>query len=296
MHTTHKLLPSNPLSSRGLSSKPEAQARDCPVRESAIRDCPFWESSARTRSKRVRPAFTLVELLVVIVILAMLASLITMAASRAMTAARNAAIKAEIDMLHMAMMNYKNEYGSFPPCYDSLTLTGTGLAGRHVARLFPRCTTGTIASQLTTLFTGKNPTYIAPSNAIAFWLSGYADNPIAPLTPGSREKLYQFDMSRVDATTGIYYPSSKPGSPFIYIHRGEYGNSWPGANFTYSINSNSYVIPANTYSALTVGGTYGNLDSFQILCAGQDQEFGNDDDLSNVWPGTRRAYLDSLNP
>jgi prepilin-type N-terminal cleavage/methylation domain-containing protein len=93
---------------------------------------------------RVRSGFTLVELLVVIVILAMLASLITVAASRAMTAARNAAIKAEIDMLHMAIMNYKNEYGSFPPCVDteyaSNSYTSNGQAAKHIARVFPRCT------------------------------------------------------------------------------------------------------------------------------------------------------------
>ena len=37
-----------------------------------------------------------------------------------------------------------------------------------------------------------------------------------------------------------------------------------------------------------------NPDTFQILCAGQDEEFGTDDDLSNFWPGTKRDYLDSL--
>jgi hypothetical protein len=38
-----------------------------------------------------------------------------------------------------------------------------------------------------------------------------------------------------------------------------------------------------------------NADTFQILCAGRDEIFGNDDDLSNFWPGTRKDYLDSLN-
>jgi hypothetical protein len=39
---------------------------------------------------------------------------------------------------------------------------------------------------------------------------------------------------------------------------------------------------------------FANPDTFQILCAGRDEIFGNDDDLSNFWPGTRREYLDSL--
>ena len=32
-----------------------------------------------------------------------------------------------------------------------------------------------------------------------------------------------------------------------------------------------------------------------VLHPGRDGEFGNDDDLSNFWPGTRKDYLDSLN-
>jgi len=248
-----------------------------------------------------RSAFTLVELLVVIVILAMLASLVTVAGSRAMTAARNAAIKAEIDMLHMSIMNYKNEYGSFPPCHDSLTLTGTGLAGRHVARLYPRSTTAVITSELNTLLSTRNPPYVAPSNALSFWLSGYSDNPTAPLALGNRKKLHDFDMSRLDLNSGIYYPSSKPASPLIYINSADYGNSWPFVAFTYSINSNSYVIEPNTYFAQPVTGAYtnsgpfANPETFQILCAGADAIFGTEDDLSNFWPSTRKAYIDSLN-
>ena len=249
-----------------------------------MRECPFFRTPVGAGSHRSRSAFTLVELLVVIVILAMLASLVTVAASRAMTAARNAAIKAEIDMLHMAIMNYKNEYGSFPPCYAP-TITGTDVASRHVQRIFPR--TATISTEVTAP--------VNPTNSLFGWLQGYTDNPLQPVTGGARKKLYDFDLARVDGSTGGYYPSGKPGSPYIYFVSGTSAN---GYGTVASPNTWTVAVSGTHFAqsqVLSTGTAFFNPDTFQILCAGRDEQFGNDDDLSNFWPRTRREYLDSLN-
>jgi type II secretory pathway pseudopilin PulG len=241
-----------------------------------------------------------VELLVVIVILAMLASLVTVAGSRAMTAARNAAIKAEIDMLHMAIMNYKNEYGSFPPCYDTTSYNVNGPAARHLSRLFPRCNTNTEFLPAVTLLPA---TAMSPLTAIVSWLSGFTDNPASPLLPGSnRKKLYDFDRSRLSSTSSVdipntqlvYHPSSKPQSPYIYINSSAYGtiaapNHFPiqssihiprAAGFdTITLESTSYTPQVQVLSS---GVTFFNADTFQILCAGQDGIFSEDANMNGV--------------
>ena len=79
---------------------------------------------------RARGGFTLVELLVVIIIIAILAAIAVPAVMRATATAQNARIKTEIDMLHMAIQQYKNEYGSYPPAVDVDT------AGNPVATNF----------------------------------------------------------------------------------------------------------------------------------------------------------------
>jgi len=235
--------------------------------------------------------FTLVELLVVILIVALLAALVTPAVMQAQVAARNAAIKAEIDMLHMAIMNYKNEYGSFPPCADSTSYSAGGPAAKHLARLFPRCASP--ADQ----FTGF-PT-LTPQNALVAWLGGYTDDPTLPITGGARKKLYDFDQSRIANIS--YYPSGKPGSPYIYINAANYTTGSGAATTILSIS-----LTGGTYFAhrvpLSATGNFNTLtqpafnpDTFQILCAGRDEKFGTDDDLSNFWPGTKKDYLDSLN-
>jgi prepilin-type N-terminal cleavage/methylation domain-containing protein len=249
------------------------------------RRCPrlsVWERPAGGRVK-VPAAFTLVELLVVIGIIAVLAALVTPAVMRAQASARNAAIKAEIDMLHMAIMNYKNEYGSFPPCYAP-TITGTDVASRHVLRIFPR--TANISTEVAAA--------VNPMNAIYGWLLGYTDDPARPVSGGNRKKLYDFDMARVDAASGAYYPSGKQGSPYIYFVSGTTANGYGTLALP-----NSWAVPTSgshtpQIQVLSSGTAFFNPDTFQILCAGRDEQFGNDDDLSNFWPGTRRDYLDSL--
>jgi prepilin-type N-terminal cleavage/methylation domain-containing protein len=286
--------------------------------------------------------FTLVEILVVLIIVAMLAGLLTPAVMQSLRKARNAAIKSEIDMLHMAVMNYKNEYGSFPPC-NVLTplISGTDAASRHILRLFPRVG-GTAAArdQVLNLGYANFPntagvvTYplanLTPLTALTCWLFGYTGDPSRPvlmttnvvtavtgsavITGGlpiaKRKKLYDFDASRLQSNY-TYCPPQKPGSPYIYIDSSNY------SSFVYSGTSAAQLavpgtqcmpavpraaIPVNTpatpeawyFTAFAPNKGFFNADTFQILCAGSDEKFGTDDDLSNFWPGTRKEYLDSL--
>jgi prepilin-type N-terminal cleavage/methylation domain-containing protein len=254
---------------------------------------PAWSLSAPK-------GFTLVELLVVIGIIALLAALLTPVVMQSLTKARNAAIKAEIDMLHMAIMNYKTEYGSFPPATDNSYAVGTP-AVKHLTRLFPR------VSNAPTQFAGAPP--LTPFNALVAWLSGYTSDPSSPLLPpAAKRKLFDFDQSRVANLQ--YHPSGKQSSPYIYIPASEY-NTYPynaariasndyGAHFVPPPSAPT-PLPTDTRAWFTNLGyaapqtqNYANVDTFQILCAGRDEIFGTDDDLSNFWPGTRREYLDSL--
>jgi len=258
-----------------------------------------------------------VELLVVIAIIAILAALVTPAVMQAQVAARNAAIKVEIDMLHMAMMQYKNEYGSFPPCTATFSVSGTDTASRHVKRVFPRIDGGGLLTQLQSLpyrntGSGTFPAAsgVTPDTALVAWMYGYNGDSSYPvlLTNGSisiagstatvsgtvtpRIKTYDFDTSRI-STSFRYAPSGKANSPYIYLLTGTtgYGTIVSGSS------NLPWIIGSGTYRAQVKpnGTEFFNSDTFQILCAGRDEEWNTADDLSNFWPRTRGEYKDSLN-
>jgi hypothetical protein len=257
---------------------------------------------------------------------------------RALASARNAAIKAEIDMLHMAIMNYKNEYGSFPPVFDSVPLppaspTTLGIVNRHVRKLFPRILVGVPPGtpdnrvspvQISALFDTdltRNPT--RETRALVPWLMGFTNDPTDPLDnnpmtpPGRRKKMFDFDQSRIQivtemrgslsVTSAAYHPSTKPRSPYVYIPASQYkalpylqgSTAGYGAHRLPSLplvpgGATNFAFINLATAEAAPSDAYANPDTFQILCAGRDEEFGTDDDLSNFWPGTRREYLDSL--
>jgi prepilin-type N-terminal cleavage/methylation domain-containing protein len=248
-----------------------------------------------------RGGFTLVELLAVILIIGLITAIAVPVVIQSLAKARNTAIKAEIDMLHMAIMNYKNEYGSFPPCLDLSGYSSNGPASRHLARLFPRCGNPTATGPNAQFAAATQP--ITPVTAIVSWLSGYTADPFLPLTNGERKPLYDFDRSRVSSTLA-YAPAGKPGAPYVYIRGDQYlwdhdsNPATPEVVRTFSLAGGSYYGHRMPVSGTTILNNplqpAFNKDTFQILCAGPDEEFGTDDDLSNFWPGTRREYLDSL--
>jgi hypothetical protein len=203
---------------------------------------------------------------------------------RARSAARNAAIDTEIDLLHMAIMTYRNEYGSFPPSSSEIAV-GTPMA-RHLQRVFPRCD---VATHLPNVVSAGGAA-ITPQNALVSWLRGYTLDPTSPLLPqASRRKLFDFDQARV---AGGYAPAGRANSPYIYIDSTQYGTV---------ASPTQFVVGSGTYRAqtqvLSSGTVFFNPDTFQILCAGLDGSFGllptdpvANDDLSNFWRGTREQH------
>ena len=195
--------------------------------------------------QQTRTGFTLVELLVVIGIIALLAALVTPAVMRSMSTTRAAAVKTEIDLLSTALMNYKNEYGSFPPA-DMRGLWDDGNkavnkahpAYKHLKRAFPRLSEpeGLTASQVSPYYFMAQ---MSPAQALVFWLQGFYDNPQFPLTngvpltiaaprsgdaQGSRRKLFDFDDKRLYGASEAYFPptdstSAQYGTPQSFTNR-----------------------------------------------------------------------------
>ena len=144
-----------------------------------------------------------------------------------------------------------------------------------------------------------NPTKI--TNGLVFWLKGFTSDITDPLgiTSGaSRGNLYDFDASRVleeavgTATRYSYHPADKPGSPYVYLPASQYtALPYAGAS-NYGAMRNTTAGDAQPFH--NPAQDFFNPDTFQILCAGLDEQWGTEDDLSNFWKSTRQDYLDSL--
>lgn len=229
----------------------------------------------RTTSSN-RAGFTLAELLVVIAIISTLLALLVPAVRLAISSARKAAIKTEIDMLHMAVMNYKNEYGGLPPCVG-YTNALSERPVRHLRRLFPRCTVPLDQ------FTSSGVAYLNPTNSLLFWLSGYTGDPERPLTPApSRKSMYDYDQLR--AKSYVYKAPYSLDTPYLFFDSGSYA-ALDGQTVTTDIGPVICEIPKYPGTS-----NYMEPGRFIILAAGLDGEFYTNDDLSNAWTGTWESF------
>lgn len=232
------------------------------------------------RSPRARRAFTLVELLTVIVIIGILAGLVTAAAIRVQGTVKKTAHALELTQLEMALHAYKERFGEFPP--DGLlagTFSAEQLFKRHVRKAFPRCLDTTITTAWSTY--GVN---LRPENALAFWLGGVEDvngnlngfsaNPADPFDListipstsriGPFYKEFDFDrLNRVSAGVRHYYPTveaRQTANTDMAIRYYRANTGVVGSEYNHS--------PVAFKDSNTNGTTYINPKTFQILSPG----------------------------
>jgi len=235
-------------------------------------------------------AFTLVEILTVIVIISILAALVTLAVAGAMRAAKRAKIGWEMNQIAMALELYKNEFGEYPP--DMFDLEAFV---RHVEKRWPRLKWESLpghpgsAATLTTLqkaqliqhainqayqtyhpavdFTRPN----APLAALALWLggfpnsdgklSGFGADPENPfdLANGHDGKVF-LDLELGSKRVRIYSPPNG-GSPIPVI-----GDEVQGV-----------FVPFVYFRALTSGGIYAYRPEMQYVTDHQGPDLTSPD-------------------
>jgi len=197
-----------------------------------------------------------VELLVVITIITMLALLSATVAFNVITAAKQARIKTEVGTLAQAIEKFKIEYGSYPPM-----LQDRDAVQRFVERAFPDARPGEL------------PPSLDATQSLVYWLQGFSPDKLYPFSGSNKVKLFEFDETRLRGNLGEqkYFP---PGQelPYVYFQAGYYESA------QYSESGAGTLRPyKRERTASDPAGDpqpYANHDSFQIISAGLDDQYG----------------------
>jgi|GEM_PF-2893532 len=228
-----------------------------------------------------RSAFTLIELLVVISIIALLMGLLLPAVQKIRVAGKRTQTGADIGQLTTAANSFKTEFKFYPP--DSFTIPANKNANnpnnqilaqmfRQYASSLDQTNSGTVPSGMagagTTLTGIQCLIYFTAGPSMTGWAT---DAPIAPSAGASNKKGPFFEYSGPALTNYTY--SDPFGTPYVYFVSG------PGGTYSGAAQAGGAVIPFRQNNKFV------NSDSIQIISAGANRVFGNNNNASNWMPG-----------
>lgn len=257
-----------------------------------------------------RSAFTLIEILAVIVVIAILIALLMPALSSARTRVRIAAVKSEISQLETSIGRFKANYNMDPP--SSITLYETAAnwssdapSAATIRQLWPQYdfttnfdinkdgdtadTINLVGPECLVFFLGgpNSTNAVGTTTANMGGCLGFSKNPATPFerTSTSREpSLFDFLPARFSDVDGDGFPEyldSLPSQTAPYLYYSSYGgqgyNSQVGTLIT-----NEFALIATNFNGLTepyrqgtaATAPYWKSNSYQIISPGFDRKYG----------------------
>ena len=257
-------------------------------------------------TRHSRSAFSLIELLVVMVIIAILVGLLLPAIGSVRNNIRAGETKAEISQLETAIASFKSEFGVEPPSYLAVPpISNTSLWSdpafapsrrilRQIWKRFDFSSNGGLANveavelhgqECLVFFLGgvrsvadANGNNLRDVGEAANVLLGFSSNPAQPfaIDAGTRNgPFFDFKLNRVedfDNDDFLEYIDTLPGQtrPYLYL------SSYAGRGYK-TLDTQFYSDPAqdlNSFYLQTSGGQPWKRDGFQLISAGFDLEYG----------------------
>lgn len=281
-----------------------------------------------------RSAFTLLELLAVIVIISILISLVLPAISGVLGRADVVAVRAEISQLEQSLTAFRETYGEFPPSSIVIPNSATTWSAKDQAairKFWPQFNFATLGG----LEGGypANPIHLNGAECLVFFLggvdgdgdpntgltlSGFAKNPVLPWLPAGSASgpksenrvgpFLEFDAGRVVKTediTGVYMdPMSGQTTPILYLSGS--GRNMPRSNTlgpdafdVFDEDLTDGMVDARDLQAAYTqadGSTVFKKDTFQLIAPGEDGLYGNGGAYSpdEDLPSGRAAERDNI--
>jgi len=186
---------------------------------------------------------------------------------------------AEISTIDAAFKAYKERYGSYPPSdfthLDDPTSPQYKAIVAHIAKMFPRCDAAAVVAAI------EKYGVKSPAQALCFWLGGFgpdAEHPVSGWLDDpnvDRTNYFAFDNARLRFPEGktkcpVYLPPEGGDAPYVFFSSASYATQAP---FNSDFNQGGKGT-AKPYRADSTGGGFVNPNSFQIISAGRDGDYG----------------------